>query len=1372
MRFDEASLIPAMNPIRRCLFAALSGLALAAAAHAQPAQPGAADSRIPESLRPWEAWATWGIRDMVCPPVYNDFAKRVCLWPGRLELTVEATGGVFRIAGRMSAEGWFPLPGDKDHWPLGVVVNGREAPVLNREGVPSVRLGPGEHAIAGRHAWEGVPQRLRVPPEYGIVSLVLSGERVERPSWDPAGFLWLKRDATSGEADRDFLGVNVYGLLEDGIPMWLRLEVEMTVSGKSREEDVGAVVPEGWNLASVESPLPVFIDEEGRMQAQVRAGRWVVRVAAFRIDNPATLSVPQGVRPAATEVLLGLRANPGFRTIEISGAPSVDVTQTTFPAAWREFPVFQWNTAETLEINERVRGMGDRRPSGLRVHREWWLDESGNGFTFRDSLSGGMQEIWRLDAAPGQELGAVRSNGQGQLITLNPETGVPGVEIRTRSIALEATGRMARAASMPATGWDADADGLDVTLNLPPGWRLMALFGADSVRGDWLTQWTLLDLFLLLIFSLAVFRLWGFGPSVLAFVAFGLTYHEPGAPTYLWLLLLIPLALLRVVPAGWGRRLVMVWKWATVLALILALAPFVAAQVQQALYPQLEEVKSHPVPFAASERSSSVGGEVAALAVADSAPAPQEESARAREKILSYKGGWGMGGAQSQNLQFEAGARIQTGPGVPDWTWRTVSFGWNGPVAPSQQVRLLLIPMAVERILSIVRVLLVLALGFALLRGTRLPARLFGPAPALLALFGLLLVAAPPARAQFPDPQLIETLRQRLIEPSDAFPHAAEIPSASLRLDGLEVFIEAEIHTAARVAVPLPGRLPSWTPVAVTVDGRPSTVLRRADGSLWVVLDEGVHRVGLRGLLADVNEWEWSFQLPPRTVSIDAPGWTVAGVRPGGIPEPQVLFVRTGGPAAATYERQEVTPVAVVERRIELGLVWQVRTSVRRLSPPGRAIAMRIPLLAGENVITQGAPVRDGAIDVRLGAAQDAFSWQSEITPRPEIVLATNPADSWVERWILTASPVWNVALSGIAPVFEPGTPDLVPVWSPWPGESARLGISRPEALAGATITVRSVRHEASIGKRQRSSTLDLSLLSSLGEDFPIGLPESAEITSLSLNGTAIPIRRPGASVVIPLAPGEQKVSLAWKTNIPLGFSSSTDAVRLPMPAANIETVIRPPSSRWILWTGGPLRGPAVRFWTVLVCSLLAALVLGRLAVSPLRTHEWVLLALGLTQVPLAAALVVVGWFFLLAWRGRDSCLKLPAPVFNITQIAVAGVTFVAVGVFVAVVAAGLLGNPKMFITGNGSSPDMLRWYQAQAGGPLPEPSFLGVSIWWYRFLMLLWALWLAASLIRWLRWGWNQFSAGGLLRTTPSGTARPATPKPSPPDLPPPPAA
>jgi len=148
------------------------------------------------------------------------------------------------------------------------------------------------------------------------------------------------------------------------------------------------------------------------------------------------------------------------------------------------------------------------------------------------------------------------------------------------------------------------------------------------------------------------------------------------------------------------------------------------------------------------------------------------------------------------------------------------------------------------------------------------------------------------------------------------------------------------------------------------------------------------------------------------------------------------------------------------------------------------------------------------------------------------------------------------------------------------------------------------------------------------------------------------------------------------------------------------------------------------------------------------------LLGIGLTQVPLPAALVVVGWLFYLSWRGSDSYIKLPAWGFNLLQLFLIALTAAALGVFVAVVAEGLLGNPEMFLAGNGSTRSALRWYQARCAEALPQPGCVSVSIWWFRLFMLVWALWLAAALIRWLRLAWVRFSTGSCFRR---GTKKPA---------------
>ena len=1512
---------------------------------------------IPDALKPWETWAAWNDDQRWCPTPYSDAVKHLCFWPSRMGLQVEHGGGKFDLVVTIFSETWVPLPGSRDAWPIEVRVDGAPVAVLEHEGAPAVRLHPGTVRLEGAYRWRDVPQRIPIPREIGILALVIDGTPVDAPVWDAQGFLWLKRDGSTEEADKNFLAVKLSAALEDGIPLWLRTEIELTVSGKSREEDLGTILPEGWKLAAVESQIPVAIDDAGRMKAQVRAGKWTVRADTFRFDNPKEFGYAQGAKPAVAEELVAFRARPDFRIVEIAGAASIDVSQTTFPEKWRELPVYRWDTATAFRIEQRMRGMGDQKPAGLTIARELWLDEDGRALTFRDHITGAMQQIWRLDAAEGQDLGSVRNGGQGQLITRNPQNGAPGVEIRTRNLNLEATGRTARAHELPATGWRSDADALNVTLNLPPGWRLFALFGADWVRGDWLTAWTLLDLFLLLIFSLAVFRLWGIGTAVLAFVAFGLSFHEAGAPRYVWLILLVPLALQRVVPEGWGRRLLGVGKWIAVAAFVLVLVPFITRQVQQALYPQLELVtmaeqtmaqdfSAEPdLPAAGepvfAERSESgqteriqrkleriiipklefreatlreavdflkkksgdldvesPAGEKGINIVLKTEDSPELESARitvsltnipmiealryvtglanmkfrvepyavsivpasvntdvlitkewkirpdlipdlgsdaaknwliangvqfngaaaatylsassrlivrntqdqldlidtiiasaaapARESYsrdVSSLGILGVStisrkGYSKDNLSYDAKARIQTGPGVPEWKWRAVSFGWNGPVSASQQVRPVLISLTLERVLTALRVVLLCALAAVLLGARTLGGAVFrtsGKAAALLVFFFTLASAS--AQTPIPDQATLDRLRERLLETSDAYPHAAEIPSVALTLNERKLVIDAEIHAAVRTAVPLPGKLPAWSPVNVFVDDKPDVALRRGDGYLWLVIDAGVHRVRVEGSLANVTEWEWTFLLKPRQVKIDASGWTITGLKPDGVPEAQVFFAlkQKAAAGAATYDRQEVQTIVVIDRHVELGLIWQVRTTVARLSPAGKAVALRVPLLPGENVLSSNAVVKDGFIEVRLGAQEQSFTWESGLAVVPALKLATRADDAWVERWHLVASPVWNVALAGLPPVFEADAPlpttgnrtiiasggDLIPIWQPWPGESVELAISRPEAIAGATVTVSRGTHEITLGKRQRTSKLELALRCSLGEDFLVELPAAAEITALAHNGKAIPVRKDGSKLIIPVRPGEQTVSISWKTNVVLGARAQADEVRLPVESANIQTVITVPEDRWVLWADGPRRGPAVRFWGILICSLLAAVALGRIAQSPLRTVEWMLLAIGLTQVPLPAALAVVGWFFALAWRGDESFQRLGNISYNAYQVFFIGLTAAALGILFTAVGEGLLGSPEMFIIGNDSTSDSLRWFQARSANALPRPGCISISIWWYRFFMLAWALWLAAALIRWLRSAWQNFSLGGFFRRKPK--AAPAAPPPLP---------
>lgn len=1321
---------------------------------------------VPTALYPWQDWVKWDEPLAAAPPLYSDAKERTPVWPGRLEFAAEAAGGRFAVSVKAYGSAWLTLPGGADAWPQNVRVGSGPAVVVERDGRPALKLLPGTHQVTGEFAWKEMPQGLPIPPQIGVLALTMNGQKVELPNWDENGFLWLKRTRAE-ETQREFLAAQVYRVLEDGIPLWLRTEIELSVSGKSREEELGHALPEGWKVATVESPLPCAVDDSGHVKVQVRAGKWTIRLDAVRLIPAEQVSYAAQAKPIVAEELLGFRAKPDFRVVEFSGIDAIDVSQTTFPEAWRNLPVYRWVTNTSFRIEEKMRGMGFQKPSGLSVEREFWLDGAGALLTFRDRIRGTSQQSWRLDISPGQTLGAARMGGEGQLVTRNPATGASGIEVRQRNVDMEAVGRVENAKTFPASGWQADVDGCEATLHLPPGWRVLALFGAEWVMGDWLTAWTLLDLFLLLVFAMSVWRLWGFLPAVVAILGFGLTYHEPDAPRWLWFFLLVPLAILRVMPRSRARVVVDVWRIVAVAALVVCLVPFVGRQLQGVIYPQLEPVRETGLPLM---RAPLGGAADAVQRVEEYAKEMETASDWGRKNVPKAQAPSSKMAQQTSNLFYDAQARIQTGPAIPTWSWREVRFGWRGPVTPAESVQVLLIPPLVQRGITLLRVFLLILLTAVLLEANRLlppflrrkhklPPPPPAAAPAAVAMLLLLPALLAPGKAQaqaFPSPELLESLKERLLEVPDAFPRAAEIPLVKLKLQGRSLVAEAEIHAAAQAAVPLPGRLPSWSPVSVQVDGKPAEAVGRRDGFLWVVLSPGTHQVRLEGLLPPVTEWEWTFVLPPRRVSIESPGWTVTGVKPNGVPERQVFFVveTPATEAKAAYDRKDFTPALEVERALEIGLIWQVRTTVRRLTPAGKAVALTVPLLPGERVLSSHFTVANGKVEARLGTNETEASWQSELQQGASLALVAGEQERWVERWRLVASPVWNVGFTGLAPVYEAGAEGLEPVWRPWPGERVELKMTRPEAIPGATMTVRTVEHSTRFGSRQRTAQLRLDLKASLGQDFALELDPAAEVTSLRVEdernpgGAQQPVRREGSKLVIPVRPGEQKIDLEWKTLERMGRHSQVDQMELPVESSNISTALSVPGDRWVLWAAGPLRGPAVRLWVIAALAILGAFVLGRLRLTPLGGVQWALLGLGLTQVHPAAALVVVGWLFLLAWRGTETGTGLRPLAFNALQVVIIVGAVPVVITLLAALHRGLLGTPEMMVLGNGSTPTDLRWFEQRASGPLPRPEVITVSIWYYRLLMLAWALWLAVAALSWVRWGWGQFSREHLFKS------------------------
>ena len=1325
------------------------------------ALPLAATPPIPEPLRPWVSWVLAEHPDLACPLVGGE---RLCAWPGRLALDLDDRGGGFSLEVEVDRELDLALPGDAVHWPERVTVGGT-TPLMRRLGErPAVRLAAGRHRLAGRFRWSRLPESLAVPPQIALVDLTLRGRVVRQPRREAGGLLWLA-SSRAVEAEQERLTLEVHRRIDDGVPVKLTTLLKLRVSGRAREVDLGAPLPAGFELTRLSGQLPLRWAEGERLVAQARPGSWEIAVEA-RSTGPVTELTP-GERPEpwpAREVWV-FAADPAVRAVRLGGAPGIDPQRTSLPEAWRALPAYQLARDATLAFTELRRGEAQPPPDAVRVSRTWWLAQDGDRFTVRDDLEGELHQGGRLEALAPAALGRAALGGAGgQVVTVGPESERAGIEVRAGALDLDADLTYPRGGALPATGWNRDARQLGVSLYLPPGWTLLAATGVDRAGGSWVDRWTLLDFFLLLILALATWKLDGWRWGALALVFLGLAWHEPWATgLWCWWLALLPLrALLPVLGEGAGARVARALRWLAALGLAVQVVVFCFVQWRTGRTPELEMTSGRSLSLGADKAQ---GYQLENARV--EAPAPMQEDAaqaepRGRGQKISLP-------REKRSAQIDPNAVVQTGPGVPSWQWNRCSLAWSGPVSADHRLRLFLVPPSVELLLSLLRIAGAFWIALFLIDPRRTPGAVGPPgaeaggsaatAALALALAGLaalpLLPAAPawaqesaePPRPVAPAGDLLRELERRLTAPPACHPRCVEVPRLALAATAEGLTIDADVHAAAPSAWPLPGPAAAWAPARIRVDGRATSAVRLSDaGFLLLRLDSGVHRVEISGPAADSVALQ--FPLRPRRLSVAGDGWAIDGYRPDEPPpgslrlDRQLPLATLPGEAVAL----EPEPWLELERELDIGLPWLVHNELRRVGPSSAAVLVRVPLLAGESVTTAGIPVEDDGAggreaEVRLEPGETQRSWQSTLEEAETLTLTAPAGRPWLERWQLGCSPMWNCRAEGLVPSRHMHQGQWRPQWRPWPGEQVTLRFVRPAAAPGRALTVDSAELRVEPGRRLLEGTLTLSLRASRGGEQTLSLPAQAALQSFQVDGQAQPVQLRDGQLAFTVEPGAHRVEAAWRQDHDPQIFERVPELGLGGEAVNVGVVVEVPDNRWLLWAGGPGWGPVVKFWEHLAILALVAWALGRFTATPLKFVDWLLLGAGMTQVPLAAAVAVVLWLVILGVRHRLRPSRWWS--YDFWQLLLFGWGLLVLGILYAAIHTGLLVQPDMQVIGPGSYGSTLRWYVERTGGALPQPWLLWLPLWVWRLLMLLWSLWLASRLLRWLPWCWQRFSLG-----------------------------
>ncbi len=1337
---------------------------------------------IPEPLQPWVEWVSTDD----CPLVSGGQKGEHCAWPGQLLIEHKAgePGLLFHQGWEVFEPGWVRLPGDASRWPQAVRIDDAPASVIARGGKPYLWLEQGRHLVSGRlPGAEGKP--IPISADTALVRFLRDG--VEVPVYlDANGLLRFTptqvAPAAATPAEKDTLSLKVFRLFRDDVPTEITTILRLEVSGKRREVDFGPVLLPRSVPLSITSRLSSSIDEQGRLRAIVEPGRWEIRVGAyFPEDLPRW---QRGEAPSASwprDEFWFFQRVPELYSTEVKGPAAVDPRRIDAPADWRALPAWRVGPVEGLTVKRLLRGSSTAGETRARIERDAWIGFDGRELVIRDRLRGTARPYSKLIVASDVvQPRAIYLDGEPQVL-VRTDAGI-GVSLRQRSLDAEVIAGVETSNGFVLPGnyfADLEAEAIDARLHLPPGWRLLATdAGIDAP--SWLAQWTLYKVFLLLIVSIAFARVVGWGWGLFAALTLAMTFHEAQAPMLLWLALLGLIAVLR---ANLGNFPRLVWalkklRLLVALSLGLMLLAYTVLHVRDAIHPQLDWSVEAPVQIGPPPVGVALEAMPAPERMSDGVMAPSG----VMDKMLKSVPRKATGGAPSKP-RYRIENELRATAGMPQWQGRVYPLTWMpGALQRDEPFVLWLMTPTMNLVFGFASSLMLWLLLFAALGiDWRQPWRRMKTAsPAVaVALVGIVWSLPQPAgAADFPSAELLQQLADEVNKPPACLPDCASVERLHLSLDRQgRLLLRFRVHLVEPVAVPLLSLpRPGIEFRALLLDRQQPRplALKRVGRQLLVTLPAGVHDLALQAA-ASADSVQLSLPLPVIDYGEEVTGWRGSHLRkPDGwysLAFSRVAeAVETSQAPVESLPQSRIPPFFDVTRRLVLSDGFHLETTVRRLSPVGSVAEAVIPAWPREVIVTAPPQLRREGDRIRLTFDPRAtvlhFRSSLQFTEDElknyqggvlrEIPLPPAPPGQR-HRWELSFASQWQLQVVGLPVIYQQGRGgENLQSLRPWPGESAVLKIARAEPVAAGTLALRRFRmalapQQGAGGSVRIEADYEATRAQSLRFDS-----DDIEVRELIVNGNRIN-HDPAATLHIPLDAGSGSFVIDGELREGVGpvfrepeiFLKNADGEAVEI--FNAETEIDLPRDRWVYHASGRGVGPDFLFWSVLPPLILVALALHAIKLGGLGVVGWVLVMVGFSQANsmglypgLGLSLVFIGWLYLLRQRAALDPFGMPAWRFDLYQIAIVVMTFLALSGLADSLYNGLLGEPKMQVAGNGSNAWFLRWFNDRG---LPEASVHSLPMLYYRIAILIWAIWLSFVVLRWIKLAWQAFSDKTLFR-------------------------
>jgi hypothetical protein len=616
----------------------------------------------------------------------------------------------------------------------------------------------------------------------------------------------------------------------------------------------------------------------------------------------------------------------------------------------------------------------------------------------------------------------------------------------------------------------------------------------------------------------------------------------------------------------------------------------------------------------------------------------------------------------------------------------------------------------------------------------------------------IMLYASSFAYAQYPSDFTIEGLERDYIASKTCKEACGTTLGINIKSisDSRIVDIDINVSATQLTVIPLPFKEDSFLWKEFLLNGKKTNAITSRDGKIFVAVPKGNNVVSFSAKMKS-GQNNIEFLEDPKGFENTSGKYAILKQVGGSF----FLQLETIKEAQVEVDEQKVSleifgqPLYSIKRELFLSEKWKMKTTISPfLSVAGNKVStIKVPLLNGEQPMNSELEIVDGSVSISVGSSE--VSWESSLTPKDKMTFKNTDTKN-IETWVIYNENNWLYSYDGLNPISSVGNNryKTINTWSMWPNEKVDLSFSLPKVIDGITKNVTNLNFTTNWKNDPLVHDVSFSINTSIGGRYVIDFEDKkAEIIGLVVGGRKIEGSIKDGKLALDLFVGENTVNINYK--------SGTDSIFYKTPIIKFETAvtnakfINQLDKRWLLFAGGGDIRPAVLLWGILIALGLIAVVLGKTLKTPLGIVSWLLLLFGLAQTSLIACLLVVGWLAAYGYRDKLIALAthenvLDAKKFNRIQVGLGILTGFGLITLISMVAIGLLDNPEIFVLGHQSSSNYLSWYVQSWDGEVKNPWIVSLPISVYRGIMLAWAVWLAFSLMTWLKWMWQEYSKGG----------------------------